>query len=41
MDIELKAWLYDIMNAIAEIEDFFADRIIYRVLQRSAYQKSC
>ena len=25
MDIEVKAWLYDILNAINEIEDFFAD----------------
>lgn len=26
MDIEVKAWLYDIMNAINEIEGFFVDR---------------
>jgi uncharacterized protein with HEPN domain len=26
MYIEIKAWLYDILNAIAEIESFFADR---------------
>ena len=26
MDIEIKSWLYDILNAIAEIESFFADR---------------
>lgn len=25
MDHEIKAWLYDILNAIAEIESFFAD----------------
>ena len=25
MDIEVKAWLYDILNAIHEIESFFAD----------------
>lgn len=26
MDIEIKSWLYDILNAINEIESFFADR---------------
>ena len=26
MDIEIKTWLYDILNAINEIESFFADR---------------
>lgn len=26
MDNETKAWLYDILNAIMEIESFFADR---------------
>lgn len=26
MDIEIKTWLYDILNAINEIEGFFADR---------------
>ena len=26
MDIEIKIWLYDILNAINEIENFFADR---------------
>lgn len=26
MDIEIKTWLYDIINAINEIEGFFADR---------------
>lgn len=26
MDIEIKAWLYDILNAINEIESFFSDR---------------
>ncbi len=26
MDIEIKTWLYDILNAINEIENFFADR---------------
>ncbi len=26
MDIEIKSWLYDILNAINEIEGFFADR---------------
>jgi uncharacterized protein with HEPN domain len=26
MDIEIKSWLYDILNAINEIEMFFADR---------------
>ena len=26
MDPEIKAWLYDMLNAIAEIESFFADR---------------
>jgi len=25
MDIEIKAWLYDILNAIHEIEGFFID----------------
>jgi uncharacterized protein with HEPN domain len=25
MDIEVKAWLYDILNAIREIEGFFVD----------------
>lgn len=25
MDIEIKAWLYDILNAINEIDSFFAD----------------
>ncbi len=26
MDTEIKAWLYDILNAIIEIESFFIDR---------------
>ncbi|MCF2496599.1 HepT-like ribonuclease domain-containing protein [Dyadobacter chenhuakuii] len=26
MDIEIKSWLYDILNAISEIDSFFADR---------------
>jgi len=26
MDIEIKTWLYDILNVINEIESFFADR---------------
>lgn len=26
MDPEIKTWLYDMLNAIAEIESFFADR---------------
>ncbi len=26
MDIEIKTWLYDILNAINEIESFFNDR---------------
>jgi uncharacterized protein with HEPN domain len=26
MDNDIKAWLYDILNAIAEIESFFNDR---------------
>ena len=26
MDIEIKSWLYDILNAIAEIDSFFLDR---------------
>jgi len=26
MDNEIKTWLYDILNAIVEIESFFADR---------------
>jgi len=26
MDIEIKTWFYDILNAINEIESFFADR---------------
>ena len=26
MEIEIKTWLYDILNAINEIESFFADR---------------
>ena len=26
MDNDIKAWLYDILNAIAEIEGFFSDR---------------
>ena len=25
MDIEIKAWLYDILNAINEIDSFFTD----------------
>ena len=25
MDIEIKAWLYDVLNAINEINSFFAD----------------
>ena len=25
MDIEIKTWLYDILNAINEIESFFAE----------------
>lgn len=34
MDHEIKAWLYDILNAIAEIESFFADR----PMQFASYQ---
>jgi uncharacterized protein with HEPN domain len=26
MDVEIKTWLYDILNSINEIESFFADR---------------
>ena len=26
MDIEIKAWLYDILNAINEVESFFSDK---------------
>lgn len=26
MDVEIKTWLYDILNATNEIESFFADR---------------
>ncbi|MEI9810451.1 MAG: HepT-like ribonuclease domain-containing protein [Bacteroidota bacterium] len=26
MDIEIKTWLYDILNAITEIDSFFSDR---------------
>jgi uncharacterized protein with HEPN domain len=26
MDIEIKTWLYDILNAINEIDSFFSDR---------------
>ena len=26
MDIEIKVWLHDILNAIIEIEDFIADK---------------
>ena len=26
MDIEIKTWLYDMLNAITEIESFFADQ---------------
>jgi len=26
MDIEIRTWLYDILNAINEIESFFSDR---------------
>lgn len=26
MDIEIKAWLYDILNAITEIDSFFKDQ---------------
>jgi uncharacterized protein with HEPN domain len=26
MDIEIKTWLYDILNAITEIDSFFADQ---------------
>ena len=26
MDIEIRTWLYDMLNAINEIESFFADR---------------
>jgi len=26
MDNDIKAWLYDILNAVIEIESFFADR---------------
>ena len=27
MDIEIKAWLYDILNAITEIDSFFQDQL--------------
>ena len=26
MDIEIKTWLYDILNAITEIDSFFEDQ---------------
>ena len=26
MDIEIKTWLYDILNAVTEIDSFFSDR---------------
>jgi len=26
MDVEIKAWLYDILNAIHEIDSFFTDK---------------
>jgi uncharacterized protein with HEPN domain len=26
MEIEIKTWLYDILNAITEIDSFFIDR---------------
>jgi uncharacterized protein with HEPN domain len=35
MDIEIKTWLYDILNAINEIESFFNDR----PKEFTAYQK--
>lgn len=36
MDIEIKVWLYDIMNAIKEINSFFDEG----TMQFSKYQKS-
>lgn len=27
MDIEIKTWLYDILNAVNEIDSFFSDRL--------------
>jgi len=26
MDVEIKTWLYDILQAIQEVESYFADR---------------
>jgi uncharacterized protein with HEPN domain len=34
MDNEIKTWLYDMLNAIAEIDSFFADR----PMQFASYQ---
>jgi uncharacterized protein with HEPN domain len=40
MDIEIKTWLYDIKQAIEEIESFFADRPkIYAVYQNDVRTK--
>ena len=37
MDIEIKTWLYDILNAINEIDSFFSDR----PKEFTAYQMTC
>ena len=35
MDIEIKTWLYDILNAINEIESFIADKPkVFEVYQK-------
>lgn len=39
MDIELKVWLYDILNAIQEIETFLHDIADFRVYQNDLKTK--
>jgi len=38
MDNEIKMWLYDILNAITEIESFFTDRPMLKEKVQSLLQ---
>src|SRR4051812_25538578 len=39
MDIEIKAWLYDILNAISEIESFLSDSPTFNLYQEDLKTK--
>jgi uncharacterized protein with HEPN domain len=40
MDIELKAWLFDILNAINEIESFLLDFSKFSIYQKDLKNKT-